>query len=124
MKQLFLLFILLSSPFCVFALTSTDAVITTMIIEREPVDKVDIYPAQSGQLYCFTLIEGATTDTSVDHVWIYQGKEMARVSLPVRSAKWRTYSSKRIVPEWKGDWEVRVIDSTGQELTTTYFRVE
>ena len=49
---------------------------------------------------------------------------MARVSLPVRSAKWRTYSSKKIVPEWTGEWEVQVVDSAGIELAKAKFRVD
>jgi hypothetical protein len=105
-------------------MTSADAVITTMVSDRAPVDRVEIYPAQEGKLYCFTLIEGATAETSVDHVWLYQGREMARVTLPVRSGKWRTFSSKKIVPEWKGEWQVRVVDPAGNELTRGHFRVE
>jgi hypothetical protein len=124
MKRLLLLLLLLVCPLYVFAMTSADAVITTMVSERAPVDRVEVYPAQQGTLYCFTRIEGAIGETSVDHVWLYQGKEMARVTLPVRSAKWRTYSSKKIVPEWKGEWEVRVVDPADNELTSARFRVE
>ena len=124
MKRLLLVLLLLVCPQYAIAMTAGDAVITTMVSNRMPVDRVEVYPAQLGRLYCFTLIEGATAETSVHHVWLYEGKEMARVTLPVRSAKWRTYSSKRIVPEWKGDWEVRVVDPAGNELTTGRFRVD
>ncbi len=124
MKRLILVLLLLACPLLVIAMTASDVVITTMINDRVPVDNVAIYPAQQGRLYCFSQIEGATGETSIDHVWLYEGKEMTRVTLPVRSAKWRTYSSKRIVPEWKGEWEVRVVGPAGIEMTTVPFRVE
>jgi hypothetical protein len=124
MKRLILVILLLAFPLSAIAMTASDVVITTMVDNRVPVDNVETYPAQLGKLYCFSLIKGATTETSVDHVWLYEGKEMARVTLPVRSAKWRTYSSKRIVPEWKGEWEVRVVGPAGIEMTTVQFKVE
>ena len=124
MKRLFVVLLFLACPISAVAMTAADVVITTMVTERMPVDVVEVYPAQQGTLYCFSRIEGATDETSVDHVWLYQGQEMARVTLPVRSAKWRTYSSKKIVPEWKGEWEVRVVDPTGTELTTVRFLVQ
>ena len=124
MKGLALVLLLLICPVSVFALTAPEAVITTMVSERAPVDSVEVYPAQTGKLYCFSRIEGADGETSIDHVWLYQGKEMARVNLSVRSANWRTYSSKKIVPEWKGEWQVQVVDAAGNTLATVPFRVE
>ncbi len=125
MRSTFLVLLLvLVAPFSVFALSAGEAVVTTMVSERAPVDRVEVYPAQAGKLYCFTRIEGAVAETSVDHVWLYQGREMARVTLPVRAATWRTYSSKNILPEWKGDWEVQVVDAEGTMIASVPFRVE
>ncbi len=124
MKRWLLILLILVFPISAVAITTTDVIITTLVSDRAPVDRVEVYPAQYGKLYCFTLIEGATPGTSVDHVWFYEGREMARITLPVGSARWRTYSSKKIVPEWTGDWEVRVVDSVGSELARGRFRVE
>jgi len=124
MKRLLLVLLLLVCPAYAFAVSVDDVTITTMVSERAPVDRIEIYPAQQGKLYCFTQVEGATAETSIEHIWLYHGREMARVSLPVRSAKWRTYSSKKIVPEWTGDWEVVVVDAVGGELARGKFRVE
>jgi len=93
-----------------------EGVITTQIIDRAPVDTIDSYPAQQAKLYCFTKIVGAEGETEVTHVWWYKEKEMARVTLPVRSASWRTNSSKNILPEWSGAWKVQVLDESGQEV--------
>ncbi len=125
MKRLLLvLLVLLVSSVSAFALTVEEAVVTTRISDREPIDKVESYPAQTGKLYCFTRIQGAAEETSIDHVWLYQGKEMARVTLPIRSANWRTYSSKNIVSEWQGEWQVQIVDASGTELARVPFRVE
>ena len=98
-------------------------VITTQVVDRTPVDEIESYPAQQGTLFCFTKIVGAETDTEVSHVWLYQDKEMARVTLPARSSSWRTQSSKKILPEWSGDWKVQVLDAEGQELAIIPFKL-
>ncbi|RMH43608.1 MAG: DUF2914 domain-containing protein, partial [Gammaproteobacteria bacterium] len=58
------------------------------------------------------------------HVWYWQDREMARVDLPVRSSNWRTWSSKRILPEWTGPWRVVVEDAAGKVVAEKVFRVE
>ena len=48
---------------------------------------------------------------------------MARVVLPVRSADWRTWTSKRILPQWTGRWKVEILDSDENLLQTITFTV-
>lgn len=113
MKKLFLLllFLVVGIPFANAGdLQIADGTITTAIKSQMPVDRIESFPADFGKLYCFTRIVGAQEDTTVTHVWYYQDEEMARVTLPVRSADWRTYSSKRFLPQWAGDWKVVVLD--------------
>lgn len=101
-----------------------DEAITSAVANQLPVDRIESYPADYGKLYCFTRIVGAKSDTEVTHVWYYQDDEMARVVLPVRSADWRTYSSKRFLPQWAGDWKVVVLDSEQNEIASLPFRLE
>ena len=101
-----------------------DEAITSAVENQLPVDRIESYPADYGKLYCFTRIVGAKSDTEVTHVWYYQDDEMARVVLPVRSADWRTYSSKRFLPQWAGDWKVVVLDSEQNEIASLPFRLE
>lgn len=101
-----------------------DAVITTAIENQMPVDKVETYPAGFGKLYCFTRIVGAETNTQVTHVWYYQDDELARVELPIGSADWRTYSSKRFLPQWAGAWRVVILAEDGSELASIPFVLE
>ena len=96
-------------------------VITTGIMDRNPVDVQESYPSAVGRLLCFTRITGADGDTVIYHVWYRGGKEMSRVELPVRSVDWRTWSSKTILPEWKGEWKVDVLDAQGKTLKTIHF---
>jgi len=101
-----------------------DGTITTAIKNQLPVDRIESYRADFGKLYCFTRIVGAQEATEVTHVWYYQDAELARVTLPVRSSDWRTYSSKRFLPQWAGQWKVIVLDGEGNEIATVPFLLE
>ncbi len=101
-----------------------DAVITTAIENQMPVDEIKVYPADYGKLYCFTRIVGADKETTVTHVWYYQDDELARVELQVGSSDWRTYSSKRFLPQWVGQWRVVILDEEGQQLSSVPFQLE
>jgi hypothetical protein len=48
---------------------------------------------------------------------------MGEVNFNVGSNRWRSYSSKNLLPEWTGIWTVSVIDDKGNVLTETYFEV-
>lgn len=77
-----------------------------------------------GKVFCWSTITGAGRDTVVEHVWYWQEREMARVRLAVRGPRWRTWSSKRIAPEWSGTWRVEVVTTDGTPLTVRFLTVE
>jgi len=127
MNKVFLLlvFLLVSVSFAnADSLQIADGTITTAIENQMPVDRLESYPADFGKLYCFTRIVGAQDDTTVTHVWYYQDEEMARVTLPIKSADWRTYSSKRFLPQWAGQWKVVVLDSAQNVIGEVPFLLE
>jgi hypothetical protein len=105
------------------AITVT-ATICTEIQDREPVGAGDTFPATVGQLYCHTLVEGAEEPTTITHVWYHGEKNMAEVILDVGSARWRTWSSKRIVESWTGDWHVDILDADGVVLISAPFQIQ
>ena len=76
-----------------------------------------------GKLYYLTKIVGASHPTSVTHVWYFGGRKQLEVSLAVKSANWRTYSSKTIRPREIGDWRVEVLGPEGQRLAVCGFRI-
>lgn len=81
------------------------------------------FPSDVGKLYCLTRIVGALNPTSVTHVWYFGDRERLRVSLAVRSANWRTYSSKTIRPKEIGDWSVEVLGPLGKPLGLYRFEI-
>ena len=127
MKKLLVLMIIavVSVSFAQAAdLRVADGMITSAIENQMPVDKIESYRADFGKLYCFTRIVGAQGDTEITHVWYFQDDELARVTLPVRSSDWRTYSSKRFLPQWAGEWRVVVLDGEQNEIAAIPFLLE
>ena len=114
-----LLMVLSTTP--VLAVEVVDAVITTAIVDREPVDSVEAFPIQNGKLYCFTRIIGAEDSTVVYHVWYREEQLMSRVELPVNSPDWRTWSAKRFLEDWPGNWHVEIQDANGNRLRKVDF---
>jgi len=104
-------------------LTIEQAVMARQIEEREPVGETTAFPADVGQVSCYTKVLGATGETYIEHVWLREDVESARVRLPVRSPAWRTWSSKRIRPDWTGKWTVRIEDAEGRVLDTLKFTI-
>jgi hypothetical protein len=93
------------------------------VVDCEPVDVDTSFPANIGRLYCVTKIVGAVEPTHVSHVWYYRERERARVTLDVRSASWRTYSSKSIMPRETGEWRVDIVGPRNNLLLSLPFAV-
>lgn len=103
--------------------TVEEAVICTDVVERTPVEPGYVFDASVGRLYCFTRVAGASGETTVKHIW-YRGKEkLHEQALPVKSSSWRTWSSKKIRPDWKGNWMVEVAAHDGTVLKTLLFEL-
>lgn len=91
---------------------------------RELVGETAVFSAGIENITCLTRLMGLAAPTSVTHVWYRDGKTMARVDLNVASSNWRTWSSKRLMPDWTGHWEVKVLDSDGRVLGSAGFDVQ
>jgi len=98
--------------------------LTRDIKDRQPVDSAIVFPDSVGRVYCWTLIQGAKEPTVIKHIWSYRTKKMAEISLKVDSPQYRTWSYKTILPQWKGDWRVWIVDSQGNLLGTASFEIE
>ena len=101
-----------------------DWAIATAIENRSPQKTALSFPTDIGTLHCFTKVVGAATETSITHIWYHQDNKMTEVNLPVRSLSWRTWSSKKIIPAWKGPWRVDVIAENGELLKSITFAIE
>ena len=100
-----------------------EAAVCLSVEERAPVGADDTFPAGTERLFCFTDVRGAEGETIV-HVWIHEGTTRARVELDIGADRWRTWSSKRLLPSWTGSWEVKVMTAAGAVLETLAFTVE
>ena len=100
------------------------AAVALYVEEREPVGADGSFPADVGELACFSKVAGIEGETHVYHVWIHDSKEYARVKLNVRGPAWRTWSTKRIRPDWNGEWRVEIRSADDQLLETVLFVIE
>jgi hypothetical protein len=92
--------------------------------DRMPVGAAGSFPSDIARVCCFTKIVGAQDTTSVAHVWYFGDSEMARVELSVKSPSWRTWSTKRMAPQWTGTWRVDVVDSDTTVVASKEFVLE
>jgi hypothetical protein len=83
-----------------------------------------VFPVGQERVFCRMHILNAPAPTTVTHAWYWEGKTMAQVELNVGSTNWRTWSSKRLLPTWTGNWEVKVLDQAGKVLATSSFQVQ
>lgn len=95
----------------------------TDVENRELVGADSTFSTDVGTVFCYTHLTGVQDTTEIAHVWYYQDEEKARVPLSVRSSDWRTWSSKKILPSWAGEWTVRVEDAEGNVLGSSSFIV-
>jgi Protein of unknown function (DUF2914) len=125
-KKIFMFFLLclLILPLKAYSLEVTSSAIARYIQNRAPVAAANSFLSSVGKLYCFSHINGAENETRITHLWLFEGQEMARVELPVRSSSWRTWSSKALRPEWIGAWEVKILDENENLLDSVLFRLE
>jgi len=104
-------------------LTIEQAVMARQIEKRQPVGEATTFPADVGQVACYTKVMGAAGETFIEHVWLRGEVENARVRLAVRSPAWRTWSTKQIKSDWTGEWTVRIEDAEGRVLDTLTFTI-
>ena len=90
---------------------------TTAIVNREPTDDVVMLSSNSNKIYYFTELTNLKGH-NVTHRWLYDGKLMAEITFDVKSDRWRVFSSKKIRPDWTGEWSVELVDENGKSLQT------
>jgi hypothetical protein len=99
-------------------------VICESVTDREPVAIADTFSANTERVYCFLEAGKIESDTTISFVWYFEGREMARVSLPLaKGIRWRTYSSKKLAG-LKGNWKVELQESSGIVLNSASFLVQ
>jgi hypothetical protein len=92
---------------------------------KVPVEAGIVFGSDIGRIYLFTKVGlDAGRKSSLKHVWRFNGKEVATITLPVQGPQWRTYSSKKIDASHKGPWQVDIVSEKNLVLQTISFRIE
>ncbi len=86
------------------------------IKDREPIGQSSVFPPSTQRVFCFTDVEGASGPLEIRHVWYFLGKKVHEFSVPVKASRWRTWTSKNILPVQSGDWRVDVVESSTQKV--------
>jgi len=91
------------------------------ISKREPVDNVERFSLSalntgSVKLYFFSELRNLKGKT-IEHRWLYEDNEVAKVKFRVGGDRWRVYSSKNISADKEGTWSVVINDERGNELS-------
>ncbi|MBN1382051.1 MAG: DUF2914 domain-containing protein [Deltaproteobacteria bacterium] len=95
----------------------------TGIENREPVGVAATFPADTPKVYCFLEAGNVTTDTTVTFVWIHDGTEILKTSLPLKAGfRWRTRADKNLYG-LTGDWKVEIRDAAGNTVKDIEFQV-
>ncbi|TMO53530.1 DUF2914 domain-containing protein [Pseudoalteromonas phenolica] len=101
------------------------AVLTTGISEREPVDVLKESIEQTEfqeKLFFFTEVRKLKGQT-ISHLWFHQDQLMAEIPLTISADRYRTYSSKNIMPSQTGQWRVEAVTEQGELLAQKTFRI-
>jgi hypothetical protein len=125
MKKVLLLLavmLLAAPPLAADQPPAATAQVCTAVKDRTPEGSAEKFPASVGELYCYSQITNVTG--KVVHVWFHADKEVFRIELPVKAARWRTWSAKKVVPGLTGAWRVEVQDAAGKVLAIAKFTVE
>jgi hypothetical protein len=106
------------------ALTVEDIQICASIQDRQPVGTDTSFAREIGQLYCFTKLSGGQDASTISHAWYYNDKQMLKVELNTQAKTWRTWSNKKILNTWTGEWRVDVLSSDGKVLASKQFTIK
>lgn len=86
---------------------------TTAVENHEPVDEVTELGTDHDRVLFFMEARNLENRT-LTHRYHYDGEVQAEVDLTIGGPRWRTWSSKRLMPEWEGTWTVEVVDEEGE----------
>ena len=122
--QLLLRFLILASLLhCGIASAAevSRAQFTLGIDNREPVSMVDSIDSNSHRSITFFTELDDMSGQTVTHQWTHNDKVMFEKTFEVKANRWRVWTSKTLIPSWKGTWTVYVLDSNRSVLESKSF---
>jgi len=97
--------------------------ICTEITDRACTGGALAFDANVGKLYCWSQITGGSGEAIIKHIWSHAGKVVLEVPLTIKGNRWRTWSVKNIPANLTGEWEVKVVDASGNAIKSVTFTV-
>ena len=97
------------------------ALFTIGVDNREPVDIVDSIDSSSHTSISFFTELNDMSGQTATHQWTYNDKVMFEKSFEVKSERWRVWTSKTLIPAWKGTWTVNVLDDDRAVVSSKSF---
>lgn len=94
----------------------------TAVKKRELVGESDRF-REGTQVWFWTRVVGGTQGETIDHVWLHDGVEAARMALLVGGSHWRVQSAKTLRPGSAGAWAVEARNAEGHVLARREFTV-
>ncbi|MBN7820855.1 DUF2914 domain-containing protein [Bowmanella yangjiangensis] len=110
MRNILLLMLALSFSFSASA-DIEQSQLTSGVDARQPRDDLgnEVFgrSTEVTQVYFYNLVTDMAGQ-QLTHKWLHEGELMAEVTLNIGSNQWRTWSSKRLLPAWNGNWQIQV----------------
>ncbi len=92
----------------------------TGVRNRELIGRSDQF-TKGAQAWFWTHAEQGRPGDTIDHVWLHEGAEAARITLSIGGSRWRTQSAKTL--RSAGAWAVEARDAAGRVLARSEFVV-
>jgi hypothetical protein len=100
---------------------AADAAVGTSVVDKALVGAAESFPA-SGKVACFARLTNAE-NTEIEFVWYKGDAEQARVKQMVKGSPYRTWTTKTLPADAKGDWRCDVVQGD-KVLQSVKFKVE
>jgi hypothetical protein len=98
-----------------------EAVAATRIVDRLP--QGDGPFPDGSEVHIFTRIENpGGSQRTIRHQWYFDGARRSSISLKVKAASWRTWSTRAV--HGVGPWRVDIVDESGAVLKSLTFQVK
>ena len=102
------------------------AQLTSGLADLEPTDTLSeslvLAPGETRRVYFFTEASGMTGERVI-HRWQREGVIVTELPFVVADDPWKIYSSKNILAEQDGEWEVAIVAEDGSVLETKTFQI-
>jgi hypothetical protein len=95
----------------------------TAVNNRELEGEAASFKSDVGKVFLWLKVKGQE-GSKVTVAWFKGEEDMGKVDLQLKHATMRTWASKTITPEMKGEWRADILDESGAVLQTVKFTIE